>query len=1180
MIGERIRDRYEIETRLGQGGMGTVYRGHDALLNRAVAIKVLSAQGLGTEGRARMLAEAQAAASLNHPNIVTVFDAGEVGETPFVVMELISGRTLRDLPTPAVTEVIDIARQVCAALEHAHSHGVIHRDLKLENIFLTETGTIKLVDFGLARSSQIPHITQEGAIVGTFAYLAPELIQGQPASVQSDLYALGVTLYQLATGRAPFAGDNLAALVSQHLHVTPVPPSSHNPQVPPALELLILRLLAKPPAERPASAAEVREALDRMKDQGSMMVLPPAETLEQIVRGSFVAREREFAEARAHWQRALGGQGGVLLVSGEPGIGKTRLTRELVSLAGLSRGLALVGECYAEGGIPYAPVARILQSAFETDSIVATLDLAPGVLADLIAVAPALRSRYPDIAPNPPLEPRAEQQRLFDGMATFLSALATRAAVLWVVDDAHWADAGSLLLTRHLARRARNLPILIVLTYREVELSEARDLNEVLADLNRERLAERIKLTRFSREQTRDLLAALFAEEITPDFLEGIYRETEGNPFFVEEVCKALIEDGKLYRESGHWHRPDMDQIYVPQGVRVTIESRVERLPAAAQDVLRMAAVLGREFDFETVMRVVEQDEDTLIDALETAQHAQLISEVTRSGHLRFSFSHALIPSALRDGISALRLQRMYRRTAAALEATHPDDYEILAHHFAQGGLEEPALKYYRLAADRALGGAAMRDAEKFYRLALELATESHERADLMYHLGVTLTNLGQLEAAQAQYRSALAANLEKRDLALTARIHAALAFTVWQTGDTPAALASCLEGEKVLRDSPETEPKAVLWHELARLLYFNGQLEESRSYAVQALRMAEDLGARGLQVQCLVTRGLSEPLTQQSTTLLLAIRICRELQDAPGPPDRYVGFATSRALNNYAELLSTTGHYREALSVLQELSVQVRGVDLAVGWAQSQIAGRQVDLAEFPAAEASLAQARTLYPADEKSEVQHMISEAELSLRLRRGDYSALPEFEALLERNLSRANLQNALRIGDMLLDFFVSRGDAERALDCIGRIQPLIVEGGTGYWSTYVHHAEFCSVYAMCGRLSDARAELAKLSAMPQDETNLSYRASLARAEAHLACAESRWDDADAAFERYVAAQTEMGRRWHEANALYEWARSIAPHDRLRAVQLLEDAISRFESLGVPAYASHIRVFRAAI
>ncbi|MBF8286007.1 MAG: serine/threonine protein kinase, partial [Anaerolineales bacterium] len=742
MLTSVLANRYRLDAELGRGGMGVVYRAYDTVLDRAVAVKVISSGELGTAGKARLLYEARAAAKLNHPNIVSVYDAGEAdpapssgaGSTPFIVMELVEGQTLWQRGALALPEAVRVAQQVSAALEHAHASGIIHRDLKPENIVLTKTQTAKLMDFGLARSLEGPRLTEEGAVVGTFSYLAPEILMGQEATALSDLYALGVILYELTTGQPPFTGDNLVSIISQHLHATVVPPSTHNPSIPPALETLSLRLLNKQPADRPASATEVREALERIQrgeTAPAVETRPGPSLLDRIVRGRLVARDREFAEARTVWQKAASGESGVLLISGEPGIGKTRLVRELVTHAELARATALLGECYAEGGAPYAPIAQIIQSVDPRG----LRDLAGLVMADLLTLAPSLRAQCPDVPPNPPLDPQAEQQRLFESMVSFCAASCERAPALWVIDDAHWADGGTLFLVRHLARRARlsKLPLLLVLTYREVELDEARALNDVLADLNRERLATRIKLSRLNHDQTRDLLAAMFAEDITPDFLDGIYRETEGNPFFVEEVCKSLIEEGKLYRENGRWRRPGMDEIQVPQSVRVAIQGRIGKLPAPAQDALRVAAILGREFDFETLHKASEQDEDTLIDALEMAERAQLIGEVKGKGRETFSFAHALIPATLRESVSGVRRHRFHRRVAAAIESLRPGDFEALAYHYGEAGDEERARTYYTRAADRARRLYANEDAIRLYTEALALTPEDHPgRFDLL----------------------------------------------------------------------------------------------------------------------------------------------------------------------------------------------------------------------------------------------------------------------------------------------------------------------------------------------------------------------------------------------------------------------------------------------------------------
>ncbi len=756
VVGTLLNERYGVDAEIGRGGMAVVYRGHDTLLERQVAVKVISeAAAPGTEGRARLLNEARNAAGLNHPNIVSVYDAGEADGSPFIVMEFVEGEALHKVRPDALEEIVAIARQVCAALEHAHGRGVVHRDLKPENVLLSSDGTAKLTDFGLARSIAT-RVTSEGTIMGTVFYLAPELALGQDFDGRADLYALGVMLYELTTGRLRFAADDPVAVISQHLHAPVVPPRAKNPDIPPALDTLIARLLSKAPEDRPASATEVIRLLEQPDILD--MDAPPAEelsVLERIELGRMVGREHETREVRSLWGKALSGEGQMLLISGEPGIGKTRLVRELITQAEISGGQAVVGVSYAEGGMPYAPFRQIMRELLR-GGVVDRLDLPQFVLADLLTLTPELRSRYPHVPENAPLDPHAEQQRLFENVAIFQTALSDQAPLLVVVEDIHWADSGTLSLLRHLARHTRRQATMIVATYFAVQLEEARPLHEVLLDLERERLAARFKLARLSREETGELLSVLFAEEITDEFLDGIYRETEGNPFFIEEVCKALVESGRVCYEEGMWHRPESTaELGIPQSVRVTIQSRVGELPVDTQETLHLAAILGREFDFDTLTRASELDEDTLLDALERAERAQLIQEVSEEGRETFAFEHRLIPTTLAEGLRTLERRRLYRRAATAVEALHPDNFEALAYHYDEAGNFEKATDYLLKAGDRARGLFAHDEAIDHHERALQLLKErgdDERAARTLMKLGLTYHNAFDFKAARQAF--------------------------------------------------------------------------------------------------------------------------------------------------------------------------------------------------------------------------------------------------------------------------------------------------------------------------------------------------------------------------------------------------------------------------------------------
>lgn len=284
--------RYRVEQELGRGGMAKVYRGQDTVLGRTVAIKILAPQFADDQDFVhRFRREAQAAARISNHNLVSVFDTGSDDGVHFIVMEYVDGRTLADLIAGGgrilPDRAIEIAIDVCHALEAAHAQGVIHRDIKPGNIMLDENGRVKVTDFGIARViSTSETIAQTAAVLGTASYLSPEQAQGQPVDGRSDLYSLGCVLFEMVTGRAPFLGDSPVAVASKHVLEQPTPPSRLNPDVSPDLDAVILRALAKNPANRYQTAEEFREDLERVRRGLPVNATPllPAGTTQVIDR--------------------------------------------------------------------------------------------------------------------------------------------------------------------------------------------------------------------------------------------------------------------------------------------------------------------------------------------------------------------------------------------------------------------------------------------------------------------------------------------------------------------------------------------------------------------------------------------------------------------------------------------------------------------------------------------------------------------------------------------------------------------------------------------------------------------------------------------------------------------------------------------------------------------------------
>jgi hypothetical protein len=261
-----LNDRYEIEAPLGRGGMATVYRGTDRVLGRTVAIKVLADRFAGDDKFVtRFRREAQAAAGLNHPNIVAIFDTGDHDDAHYIVMEYVEGETLADLLNRdgalPPERAADISASVAAALEVAHQTGLVHRDVKPGNVMLTPERALKVMDFGIARAAADDTLTQTGTVLGTAAYLSPEQAQGLAVDARSDLYSLGCVLYEMLTGRQPFTGDSPVSVAYKHVNEEPVPPSRVIPDVPPELDAVTMRAMAKDPGDRFPSAQAMREAL-------------------------------------------------------------------------------------------------------------------------------------------------------------------------------------------------------------------------------------------------------------------------------------------------------------------------------------------------------------------------------------------------------------------------------------------------------------------------------------------------------------------------------------------------------------------------------------------------------------------------------------------------------------------------------------------------------------------------------------------------------------------------------------------------------------------------------------------------------------------------------------------------------------------------------------------------------
>ncbi len=851
MIGTCLNERYRVDAQVGMGGMGAIYRGHDVLLGRDVAIKVLWAETIGAETRHRLLNEAQIAAQLNHPNIVSMYDAGTSGDSFFIIMELVSGRSLLEcLPLP-LPDVLAVTRQICAALDHAHAHGIVHRDLKPENVLITAAGVAKLTDFGLARSVA-SRLTAEGTISGTVFYMAPELAIGQTFDHRADLYALGVMLYEMTTGRLPFTGDDILAVISQHLHAPVVPPRSYAPDLSPPLEGIILKLLAKNPDDRFNSAHAVIESLDNItvQDQAAFATLDEPVTvtlglLDSLVRGHLVGRRAEMSQLRELWQHSREGHGHLVLLSGEPGIGKTRLANEMMVYAQLNGAVVWRGGCYEyEASTPYLPFVEALR-AWVHQQPAETLHVQFESLApELARLAPELDTKIGPLPPSPALPAPEARLRLFDYVARLLQRLAGSRGMLLFIDDLHWADRDTLALIHYLLRNLRGEPLLILVAYRDVELGRAHPLAETLVQWQRERLAHRVSLGRLAEDDVTVLLGTLFGQEtISTELTAAVFRETEGNPFFVEEVVKSLVEQGQIFRRDGSWARRDVADLVIPQSIKETIGHRISRLTATCVDVLHTAAVMGRKFGYRELAAAVTMGEDALLDALDEANGAQLVQVTSDDAYL---FTHDKIREVLYGELNPIRRRRIHQRIGERLEALDPSAnngyVQDLAYHFIESGDLVRGQRYAVLAAERATRVFAHDEALRYYERAAMCAESLDRTADLLaiyQEMGQVSMRSG-FDARAAEYFQRALALATDGTLRVTLQAQIGMAYT--QAGDdrgAPYLHAALAELD------PQREPnqRARALANLARFHHYRNEWSQAIAYLEEARQLAEPLG-------------------------------------------------------------------------------------------------------------------------------------------------------------------------------------------------------------------------------------------------------------------------------------------------------------------------------------------------
>jgi serine/threonine protein kinase/tetratricopeptide (TPR) repeat protein len=693
--------------------------------------------------------------------------------------------------------VLSLVRKLCVPLSFLHGEGIVHRDLKPDNVFIRPDGTPVIMDFGLISlfggrvSREV--LETEHSVLGTIAYMAPEQILGELLDARADLYSLGCILYELLAGRPPFQAPSVRETLEAHLRLAPLPPSALVLDVPKELDELVLRLLAKRPRERLGYADDVAAILAGLGADGAAAFATAPRPRAYLYRPRLAGREEALRSIEAQLDRLEGGAGGILLVGGESGVGKTRLAMEAARRAKRREMQVLSGECLpqsdpeargAESG-PLHPLRRPLQKIADWcrewgwERAERIVGRHVKLLAATVPAFTALPGQ--EALPEPAeLPAEAARFRLFAALAEIFAALAeeprpasgerrteetpggslehsrsqldARSSLLLILDDLQWADDLTLGFLGFLLRSGRldRMRVLVLGTYRTDELGaagrhvQAASGEEItsLEELLESPGVHRLRLGRLGEEAVGAMVCDMLALGAPPRrFVQHLTRHSEGNPFFVAEYMQAALAGGVLFRDlAGRWQVAEpseaqpAEDVYralpLPGSLRELVERRLEGLPESARRLVDAAAVVGRESNILLTWAVAKLSDESLLDAL-TVLTGRHVLEAVSPGRIRFV--HDKLREIAYESLPSERRAELHREAAMAIEALLVGEREEhlaeLGVHWERAGVGFRAREAYLAAARRAVAGFTYSQAERLYRSYLSLVSGPTEES-------------------------------------------------------------------------------------------------------------------------------------------------------------------------------------------------------------------------------------------------------------------------------------------------------------------------------------------------------------------------------------------------------------------------------------------------------------------
>ncbi len=729
-----LNQRYEILEELGRGGMGAVYRAQDRLTNDRIALKRMlvrpeqlefNSKSGNIEFRISLIQEFRTLATLRHPNIISVLDYGfdEHGQPFFTMDYLDEAETIVQYAyTLLMTDKINLIIQMFQALEYLHRRGVFHRDLKPDNV-LVHNGQVRVLDFGLALAQEdAKPVDDEDPIVGTLAYISPELLFGNPATIQSDLYSAGMVAYEILSGEYPYETKTVSILLNQIMKEMP---DIAQLDVSPLVQIALNQLLAKETDIRPDYASQVISLLNEAIDK-------PDVAEDEITRESFlqaarlVGRDQEIEQLNNAIELTLKEhQGSVWLIGGESGVGKSRLIDEVRTLA-LVDGLRVVrGQAATGGGRSYAVWRDVIRelALYAEDLPILSAQVLKSIVPDIATL------RNQDIQDAPEVEAQAILERLLTIITDLIKTIHKPTCI--ILEDLHWAKDESLVLLERVNSLVADLPIVVLGTFRD---DEGVDIETRFTSANM------LKLTRLSLDDTVELAESMIGQEIQDTQLSDyLQTQTEGNVFFLIEIVRELAQGAGALHDILNATLPAN---LLSKGIQSLVETRLQRIPDAYRALLEVASIIGREIQRDLL--AVTAPYADLDNWLLTCSNAGVLDVMED----KWRFRHDKFRESILAGIDNAQRVNLHQKIAQALEAVRPDNVQELAYHWEEAGNLVKEGYFKQIAGQEALNDGAYQTAITLLKRALEIQVnqnvDTQELAQIHFHLATAYNAIGQ----------------------------------------------------------------------------------------------------------------------------------------------------------------------------------------------------------------------------------------------------------------------------------------------------------------------------------------------------------------------------------------------------------------------------------------------------